>query len=123
ERAGVGDVTERVAGEHLAAQDYEVSDEPGDDGDGGTGDQGVGDERVGEHVRQGGYRVGCSDRKRLDAHGRAPARAAADAMTRGLRRARSAMTRHRLAARYSAKDTGVTQKPIGHTPENARGSP
>ena len=46
QRAGVGDVRQRVAGEHLAAQHDEVADQPGQQRDRGAGEQRVLDERL-----------------------------------------------------------------------------
>ena len=56
-RAGVGDVGQRVAGEHLAAEHDEVADQSRQQRDRGAGEQRVLDERVAEHVGQAVDRV------------------------------------------------------------------
>ena len=49
ERAGEGDVAERVAGEHLRAEHDEVADQAARERDRGAGQPGVADELVREH--------------------------------------------------------------------------
>ena len=62
ERAGERDVAERVAGEHLRAQDDEVADQPARERDRGAGEPGVADELVREHqaVASAGRERRCS---------------------------------------------------------------
>ena len=51
ERAGEGDVAERVAGEHLRAQHHEVAHQAAGQRDQRAGQQGVADERLREHAQ------------------------------------------------------------------------
>jgi hypothetical protein len=61
QRAGEGDVGQRVAGEHLSSQDDEVADQPGSERDPRTAEERVPEKRVPEHVGDAGDRVREAD--------------------------------------------------------------